>query len=426
MAPGGNFDIGLAGSDASGITMFNVRYIRGAMPEEDRSRVVVFSQDGNIVAESLDLEDLIMYEGAVSAEVRSDSPGLEIVVAGMSGKVYLLSEQGSLLSGWPVQMDGRGAGTPSVADLDGDGVMEVLTTSTDGLVYAWDPNGIVKRSLFGNSRYGFPRAMMSTPCFQPLPVSPLPSWPATSIFRCTSPAVRQFDTDPDLEILMDAGAGSPSTNAIHMWDLGPAPARPARVNGGPRANPYSPYSREPVNLATANYTLQAMDMSIPGMGPPLVFARSYNSIGATDGPLGHGWLHNYSVRLQFSHPDPAIADVTVIQEEGRQDLYLVQPDGTYLAPLGIFDVLIHDPLDGSFDLTRKDKTVLHFDSNGRLLSIEDRNGNVTDLTYSGGNLTSVLPAARLPSSMMRISASLQSRTQSAASSDMLMTSTATL
>jgi Tol biopolymer transport system component len=72
-----------------------------------------------------------------------------------------------------------------------------------------------------------------------------------------------------------------------------------------------PYAREegdPVVTSTGNATASATDLSLPGLGLPLVFARTYNSQDAgTTGPLGYGWNHSYSARLLF----PSSSVVTV-------------------------------------------------------------------------------------------------------------------
>jgi RHS repeat-associated protein len=154
--------------------------------------------------------------------------------------------------------------------------------------------------------------------------------------------------------------------------------------GGPSSNPYSPISQEPVNLATGNYTYQHTDIAIAGKGLPLTVARSYNAQDAYSGPLGTGWTHAYNVRLLFSD-----TSVAVVNEEGHQDLYVLQPDSTYAGPPGVFDQLWRN-LNGTYDLQRRtDKTVYHFSSSGVLLTIADRNGNTTALAYSGSNLTTV-------------------------------------
>jgi len=56
--------------------------------------------------------------------------------------VTLLSPGGNVLPGWPQETIGKSLWvTPQTADLDSDGVQEVLSTSDSGLVYAWKADG---------------------------------------------------------------------------------------------------------------------------------------------------------------------------------------------------------------------------------------------------------------------------------------------
>lgn len=46
---------------------------------------------------------------------------------------------------------------------------------------------------------------------------------------------------------------------------------------------------QPVNCATGEFWHTLTDLSVPGRGVPLNFARTYNSINASvNGPLGYG------------------------------------------------------------------------------------------------------------------------------------------
>jgi RHS repeat-associated protein len=117
------------------------------------------------------------------------------------------------------------------------------------------------------------------------------------------------------------------------------PASPPNVQGGVTANPWVAFSAEPVNLGTGEYSYQHTDVSIPGAGYPLQFARSYSTQNPASTRLGFGWQDNLSVRLVFDDSDHATANVSVVQEQGRRDDYGRLADGTYQDPPGIFDTL---------------------------------------------------------------------------------------
>ncbi len=183
-----------------------------------------------------DAFDTTHYHDPIRAYRRKPKFGdLETAIVGMSGKVYVLDEDAELVEseldepgelcsdgstpGWPQQMRGRGAGTPLIADIDGDGLREVIATSSDNLIYAWDHNGCLKRTLAG-SRYGFPRAMKSPACSLPGPAeSPIRNWSVFDILRCGAIATGDLDADGHNEVIAVAGSGALSANAIYVWDF---------------------------------------------------------------------------------------------------------------------------------------------------------------------------------------------------------------
>jgi RHS repeat-associated protein len=57
-------------------------------------------------------------------------------------------------------------------------------------------------------------------------------------------------------------------------------------------------SGDQVAMVSGNLNRSEVDVELPTDGPPLVFARSYNSQGDEEGALGHGWLHRYEQRVE--------------------------------------------------------------------------------------------------------------------------------
>jgi RHS repeat-associated protein len=110
--------------------------------------------------------------------------------------------------------------------------------------------------------------------------------------------------------------------------------------------------------------------------------------------LGIGWTHSYNLFLF-----PQVGNMFLANGDGRVTKYQLGPGGTYTAAPGYFQTIVKNP-DGSFTITLKDGTVGHFAQIAgthfmqgtpvwRLVSMTDRNNNVTTLSYSAGNLTSV-------------------------------------
>jgi hypothetical protein len=70
---------------------------------------------------------------------------MEIVVAGVysyhSSEIVVLDNQGNAMLGWPIHLDDSSESSPVVADLDGDGELEVLLGTEQGFLHAWELDG---------------------------------------------------------------------------------------------------------------------------------------------------------------------------------------------------------------------------------------------------------------------------------------------
>lgn len=144
---------------------------------------------------------------------------------------------------------------------------------------------------------------------------------------------------------------------------------------------------DPVNVATGNFIDKQTDITIPALGEPLEFTRSYNSMEDTAGALGQGWQHNYEEALTIDDDD----SVTVRYADGKTARF-TEEQGVYLRPEGTFEQLAPNP-DGSFTLTFKDQTKHIFDAAGKLIQLVDKNNNTTTLTYNNGLLAQVSDSA---------------------------------
>lgn len=145
---------------------------------------------------------------------------------------------------------------------------------------------------------------------------------------------------------------------------------------------------DPVNTLTGAFITQIEDLATAGTGVSFTWNRSYTSSDSTLGRLGPGWTDNHSTSL-VEHPT---GNVTLRGDEGQQVEYVKQADGSFVGAPGSLSTLTR-VADG-FELVRTDQVVYRFDAQGRLTSVEDRNGAGLAFGYDGqGRLARITDAA---------------------------------
>jgi len=75
-------------------------------------------------------------DGFLIADLDQDGRD-EVVFGDRAYRLHAISAAGVSPKGWPKLLGGAIGGTPTVADLDGDGHLEVLATTSNGLLFAW-------------------------------------------------------------------------------------------------------------------------------------------------------------------------------------------------------------------------------------------------------------------------------------------------
>jgi len=143
-----------------------------------------------------------------------------------------------------------------------------------------------------------------------------------------------------------------------------------------------------VNLANYNLIVQDTDFVYGGRGLSVGLTRTYNADASFESVFGRSWTFNYNVHLVF---EPR-GMVTVVREGGKKDSFSPRGDGTHTPPRWTHDQLIKNT-DGSYRLIRKRSRVTqHFNAQGRLVRITDRNDNSVTLQYQADRLVSVTDA----------------------------------
>jgi RHS repeat-associated protein len=139
------------------------------------------------------------------------------------------------------------------------------------------------------------------------------------------------------------------------------------------------FSQDPVKTSDGVYTQVTTDLQTKGLGPAIQVERAYVGNDPTPGPMGLNWTLNYFTHLATTGDNTG--NIIVLGPQGRRDLYLLKPDGTYTAPTGVLATLTKNE-DETYTLRQKDKTTLTFNSGGKLAQIEDVWGNVSTLLYN--------------------------------------------
>jgi YD repeat-containing protein len=189
---------------------------------------------------------------------------------------------------------------------------------------------------------------------------------AASTFIRPSPAQKPTAID----VTIDEGVGAPES-----WE---------------GSHPLSPFSS--LNLSTGNLFTQIPIVSFSGRGLSVSLTLFHNSASSSSlQPFGYGWTHSYNWKIQ---QDSQTGDAIVVRGTGRKHRYTYNAQsGTFTPPAGVYDELVRHP-DGTWTLTFKDQTKMHFDSSGKLIAIVDKNGNQVTLSYdSYGRLTQVQEAS---------------------------------
>ncbi len=164
-----------------------------------------------------------------------------------------------------------------------------------------------------------------------------------------------------------------------------APGREESYGSGNAAMPQMrrSCSGKPVNCATGNqYEMQA-DLAVGGRGLGLAVTRTYNSQLAagqsSPGRFGYGWTSTYDAHLVV---EPAQYRATVYQDDGSSVPFMLAADGTITAPAWVQAKLTKNTA-GTYTYTLPDQSTYVFDAGGKLISLADRNGNATAMSYDG-------------------------------------------
>jgi len=143
------------------------------------------------------------------------------------------------------------------------------------------------------------------------------------------------------------------------------------------------------DLDKGRLDVTATDLAIASFGPPAALERTYYSTRASSSCFAPGWWFSFQRALSLGALPNKIG---YVNEAGRSCSF-AKSGSVWLAPNGMMATLAQSG--SNWTLTFQDRTVLTFNSTGKLTSEADANGNTVTYTWSGGtpNLMTQITAA---------------------------------
>ena len=137
--------------------------------------VKVFRPNGSLMSQWTNVRYSYTAKASESSPVVADIDGdgqNEVIVGGEDANLYAFDNDGSLMAGFPIHLNGEVRGTPLVWDVDHDNLTEILVSCWDKNVYMWDypgafsPNGapawaMWRHDQFRQARLGAPIVVAS-------------------------------------------------------------------------------------------------------------------------------------------------------------------------------------------------------------------------------------------------------------------------
>jgi len=171
----------------------------------------------------------------------------------------------------------------------------------------------------------------------------------------------------------------------------------------PAATPGTPYSWEGalggVKVANGNKLTSVGIVSWTQRGGlPVGLSLNHNSQSSRNGELGPKWLMSYDDTLSVD----GSGNVTVYWDDGRVYTFMMNVNGTYTPPAGIYDSLAYSHSNRgnytTYFITTKNQTQYRFDgipvagfgnsaTSCQLTSVADENGNYVSVNYRTGTST---------------------------------------
>jgi Zn-dependent metalloprotease len=148
---------------------------------DDELIILAGSKDDNFYGINSDgtTRFIIETDGNISTScgfIDDPEHGLIILFGSDDGYLYAVSPDGAAITGWPINLGSPVSSTPSVADLNNDGIPEIITGTSAGEIHIFDLYG----NIYPNFPFNYQRPIYG------------------------APAIVDTDGDGDLEVLIGA------------------------------------------------------------------------------------------------------------------------------------------------------------------------------------------------------------------------------
>ena len=131
------------------------------------------------------LTDMEIIGSPLSIDIDNNGSDKEIIYADNSGMLHLINADGTERENWPFDLGDDIWGSPAIADLDSDNVLEIAITSKSKYFYLLDPSGNVEIEFDSGQ------------------------------FLMGTPVIGNIDNDDDLEVIFSGFTGSGDVFALN-------------------------------------------------------------------------------------------------------------------------------------------------------------------------------------------------------------------
>ncbi|MCH5280115.1 MAG: PKD domain-containing protein, partial [Lachnospiraceae bacterium] len=161
---------------------------------------------------------------------------------------------------------------------------------------------------------------------------------------------------------------------------------------------------DPIDMSTGAFLQELQTISLNG-GNGLTFDLQYNSaLASIEGEAGYGWSHDYEQRIEDHGNSLTLymspySTAKFVNEEADSDIAYgtLQDDvivldgkaeytGNYYPTGGALEGWVIEKSENGYDVTDSENSHYLFDSEGRLISIEDVSGQKATLTYGESSM----------------------------------------